>query len=89
MALTSSVRLHAALHDGARRKDRGILMQPTFAEKLNNATAAEEYTVGSAIENAITFLESLGYKGGDIHDDLALAAMRVRTRNRNLYNEVL
>jgi hypothetical protein len=64
-------------------------MQPTFAEKLNNATAAEEFTVGSAIEAAITFLESLGYRGGDIHDDLALAAMRIRTKSRKLYDEEL
>ena len=34
-----------------------------------------------ALENAITLLESLGYKdGGDIHDDFALAITRLKTK---------
>jgi hypothetical protein len=33
-----------------------------------------------AIENALTFLETLGYRGGDIHDDLAVALRRIKGR---------
>jgi Holliday junction resolvasome RuvABC DNA-binding subunit len=32
-----------------------------------------------ALENALTALESLGYKSGDIHDDLALAIGRLKS----------
>jgi hypothetical protein len=35
-----------------------------------------------AIENALTFLEALGYRGGDIHDDLAAALERLRKREK-------
>jgi hypothetical protein len=36
-------------------------------------------TVSEAIQNALTFLESLGYgPGGDVHDDLAIALTKVR-----------
>ena len=35
-------------------------------------------TIQEALENALTFLESLGYKGGDIHDDLGLAIDRLK-----------
>jgi hypothetical protein len=37
-------------------------------------------TIQEALENALQLLESLGYKGGDIHDDLALAITRLRTK---------
>lgn len=30
-------------------------------------------TIQEAVGNALLFLESLGYRGGDIHDDLKLA----------------
>jgi len=33
-----------------------------------------------ALENALEFLESLGYKGGDIHEDLELAIDRIRSK---------
>lgn len=32
-----------------------------------------------ALENAITFLEALGYHGGDIHDDLVAAKDAIRS----------
>ena len=35
-------------------------------------------TIQEALENALEFLESLGYKGGDIHDDLELAINRLK-----------
>ena len=34
-------------------------------------------TVRQALENALEFMESLGYKSGDIHDDLKLAISRL------------
>jgi hypothetical protein len=47
-------------------------------------------TIIEALENALTFLESLGYKeGGDIHDDLALAINRLATKHRKIANEEL
>ena len=46
-------------------------------------------TIGAALENAITLLESLGYKSGDIHDDLALALSRMETRFPRVLEVVL
>ena len=43
----------------------------------------EAMTVIEAIENALTFLESLGYTSGDVHDDLSLAIMYVK-KNRQV-----
>jgi len=37
-------------------------------------------TVREALENALTLLESLGFKGGDMHDDLAQAIGILRVR---------
>ena len=37
-------------------------------------------TVIEAVENAVQFLESLGYVGGDIHDDLAQALAKLKLR---------
>jgi hypothetical protein len=37
-------------------------------------------TILESLENALEFLEALGYRGGDIHDDLALAINRIRNR---------
>lgn len=37
-------------------------------------------TLIEALENAVTFLESLGYASGDVHDDLAVAASYVRIK---------
>ena len=37
-------------------------------------------TIKEAIENALELLESLGYKGGDIHDDLELASGRLTNK---------
>lgn len=37
-------------------------------------------TILEAMENALTMLEANGYIGGDVHDDLKLAAMYLRTR---------
>ena len=37
-------------------------------------------TILEAVENALEFLEALGYKGGDIHDDLELAKDRLRSK---------
>jgi len=37
-------------------------------------------TVIEAVENAVQFLESLGYTGGDIHDDLAQALEKLKLR---------
>lgn len=34
-------------------------------------------TVAEALQNALDLLESLGYKSGDIHDDLELAISRI------------
>jgi hypothetical protein len=43
-----------------------------------------------ALENALSFLESLGYKeGGDIHDDLALAITRLRIKYPAIAKEEL
>lgn len=54
---------------------------------LDNMTAANEGTVGSAIENALEFLKALGYgSGGDIFDELASAAYSLRTKNRPVYD---
>jgi hypothetical protein len=36
-----------------------------------------------AVENAITFLEALGYEGGDIHDDLVATLRRLRQVQAN------
>lgn len=46
-------------------------------------------TIQEALENALTFLESLGYKGGDIHDDLELAKDRIRSKYPKVSNEEL
>lgn len=37
-------------------------------------------TINEALENTLQFLESLGYQSGDIHDDLAMAASRLRLK---------
>lgn len=37
-------------------------------------------TIQEVLENALSLLEANGYKGGDIHDDLALALSRLRIR---------
>lgn len=43
-----------------------------------------------AMENALQLLESLGYKdGGDIHDDLALAISRLKTKFPKAANDEL
>jgi len=36
-------------------------------------------TIIEALENALMFLESAGYRGGDVHDDLAQAIRQLRT----------
>ena len=47
-------------------------------------------TIEQALANALEFLEDLGYKeGGDIHDDLALALSRIRTKHPKVAFEVL
>lgn len=38
-------------------------------------------SVVEAMTNALTFLEALGYSGGDVHDDLAKAISAVRNTN--------
>jgi len=45
--------------------------------------------IDEAIENAVTFLESLGYTSGDIHDDLQLTLRRLRTKHRRIAEEEL
>ncbi len=37
-----------------------------------------------AVENAVTFLEALGYKSGDVHDDLANVGVYLRKRKAAL-----
>ncbi len=45
----------------------------------------DDMTIREALENALTFIESLGYTSGDVHDDLALAISRLATmKNRPL-----
>jgi len=40
--------------------------------------------VSEALENALIFLEALGYtEGGDIHDDLALAITRLKANPKS------
>lgn len=39
-----------------------------------------ELTVKEAFDNALEFLESLGYTSGDIHDDFKLAINRVNAK---------
>jgi hypothetical protein len=39
-----------------------------------------EMTIIEAMENALSMLEALGYKSGDIHDDLALAINRLKMK---------
>lgn len=46
-------------------------------------------TIHEALENALTFLESLGYKGGDIHDDLELAKDQIRSKHPTVASEEL
>jgi hypothetical protein len=47
-------------------------------------------TIKEALENALTLLESVGYKtGGDIHDDLALAIGRINTKYPRVAHEEL
>ncbi len=46
-------------------------------------------TIQEALENALHFLESLGYKGGDVHDDLELAIDRLKARVRATMQEEL
>jgi hypothetical protein len=36
-------------------------------------------TIIEALQDALTFLEAGGYRGGDIHDDLAAAIRQLRT----------
>ena len=35
-------------------------------------------TVNDALKNALEFLEALGYRSGDVHDDLALAIRKIQ-----------
>jgi hypothetical protein len=37
-----------------------------------------------AVENAVAFLEALGYVSGDVHDDLAAALGRLRKRQAGI-----
>jgi hypothetical protein len=47
-------------------------------------------TIIEALENALPFLEALGYReGGDICDDLALAISRLRTKHPRAAREEL
>jgi hypothetical protein len=47
-------------------------------------------TISEALENALTMLESLGYReGGDIHDDLVLAINRLRIKYVRIAEEEL
>jgi hypothetical protein len=46
-------------------------------------------TIQEALENALTFLEALGYKSGDIHDDLELAKDRIRSKHPKVAKEEL
>jgi len=42
-----------------------------------------------ALINARTFLESLGYSGGDIHDDLDQAILRLTAKHPKIAQEEL
>ena len=44
-------------------------------------------TIIEALENALTLLESQGYKSGDIHDDLALAISRLQSKYPKIAEE--
>ena len=46
-------------------------------------------TVREALENALTFLESLGYTSGDVHDDLQLVISRLNSRAPNMMGVTL
>jgi hypothetical protein len=47
-------------------------------------------TLIEALENALYYLEALGYReGGDIHDDFALAITRLRTKYPKIAKEEL
>jgi hypothetical protein len=52
-----------------------VLMQSPKGEGM-----ASSVTVKEALDNALQFLESLGYISGDIHDDLALACAWINRR---------
>jgi len=54
-----------------------------------NVETPFDMSIGQALTNAIQFLESLGYKSGDVHDDLVLADSRLRTSHRKIYNKVM
>lgn len=43
-------------------------------------------TIIEAIDNALACLEVNGYQSGDIHDDLKLAALYLRTRYKRAAN---
>lgn len=44
-------------------------------------------TIKEALENAVAFLESLGYTDGDIHNDLAMAIGCLRIKAPTLIKE--
>lgn len=46
-------------------------------------------TILEAIENALQFLEALGYKGGDIVDDLELVQARLACHHPKIGNTLL
>jgi hypothetical protein len=46
-------------------------------------------TIQEALENALEFLEALGYKGGDIHDYLELAKDRIKSKFPKVSKEEL
>jgi hypothetical protein len=46
-------------------------------------------TMLEALQNALAALEAEGYVSGDIHDDLAQAIQRLRTRHPKIAQEEL
>ncbi len=50
---------------------------PIWSSTNALAQAGTACTIREALENALTFMEALGYQSGDIHDDLRLAIRRL------------
>jgi hypothetical protein len=62
-------------HEEEQQKHRAAVTRNMHIAAFTLAldTPASADTVGEAVLNTITFLQSLGYTSGDIHDDLAKA----------------
>lgn len=58
-------------------------------ERNSRKEAGNGMTILKALEDALELLESLGYMGGDIHDDLALAISRLRTKHAKTADDEL